>query len=118
MEELIKQTVAELLRRVETEMPETGSFEMIDVGFDNPDKRMVTERFWFSVLALPKTFKDSDTVREMRMRARRRESGRVVSLLAELCPKQELMAKLRDPKLVAQAMEDAKLLDYHLIDLH
>lgn len=122
MEELIREAFDREAERIEAEMPETGPFDPICEGFDNPDATLVAKRFWLDAQPAPRGLEHYEALRDIRMHAGKPGSGgEEVSVSVLLCydTKQKLLRLLReyDPELISECLYETRNLSYHLIDL-
>lgn len=122
MEELFKELFARVADRITKEVPVEGRFERICEGFENPDKRMVAERFWLEVYPSPKGLENYERLRSLALHAGKKDlhgENRGVHILIHYDTKENLLTKLRsnDPDLLKECLEQTENLSYHLIGL-
>ena len=113
----MKQAVAELLRRMETEVPEVGDFEMVRVELENPDPTLVVEKFMLELIEPPVGYKGREERRGFRLAARKRASEAEVEIQLASGSKNEVMEKLASEEMLQKLLRQARNLSHHLQDL-
>ena len=117
MKEIIEQAVKTFLERIKAEMPETGSFEPIIVGFDNTDESLVVEKFFLEAMQPPKGVENYEIKRAIKFWGRRKGSGREVEVLLISDAKQKCIAKINEDDFIDRLMKHAEKISHNLIDL-
>ena len=117
METHIRAMVARLHERVEKEIPEWDDFEAIEEGFENPDPRLVVQRFWLEAMQPPKGVKDRAWLRGLKWKASRRGSGGEIEILVKAGKKAELLQTLQEESFVQRLVQETHSLSYNLEDL-
>jgi len=117
MEKLIKTALEDLLKRAEREVPEYGSFKNVSEKFKNTDKNLVADEFKIEIFQPPKGVENYETKRALRFSATKPGSDSSMAVLIEDGTKDDIIAKLKDGKLLERLLKETKNLSYHLEDL-
>ena len=113
MQELIHEMMWRMLQRVEKEVPETGDFEMVEEGFENPDPQLGVQRFWLEVAPPPEGVTGREWIRSLKLVADNRE-GAAVEMLLESGPKPTIQDALRSENIEERIVRSVDKLEYHL----
>lgn len=113
MQKLIHAMMQRMLQRVEKEVPETGDFEIVEVGFDNPDPQLGVRRIWLEVAQPPEGIDGRQCKRCLKIVADNRE-GAAVEIMLENGTKRTIIEALQSDKLEERLLSSIKKLDYHL----
>ena len=118
MEELIKKAVANLLEKAKSDaVPPYGSFGKVSEKFKNTDKSLVVDEFILEIFQPPKGVKNQEIRRGLRLGASKPGRDPSMFVLIEDGTKDDIIAKLKDEKLIERLLKETKNLSYHLEDL-
>ena len=118
----MKETVKDMMRRIhdriENEMPEEGFFEPLAEGFDNPDARLVADRYWLRVAQAPKGIEGHGYKRGLYFHASKDgDMHASVHILMSIGNKEKLLEELQSDALLDALLEQTGNLSYHMTDL-
>ena len=117
MDELIKNTVDNLLKRAEREVPEYGSFRNVSEKFKNTDKNLVADEFKLEIFQPPKGVENYEKKRALKFSASKPNCDSTMEILIESGSKEDILAKLRDGSLINELKRQTENLSYHLEDI-
>lgn len=102
-----------MLQRMDVEVPETGDFETVEEGFDNPDKKLGVKRFWLEVVQPPEGVENREVKRALKLVAANHE-GAEAEILLESGPKQDIRKALHSQDMEERIVRCVAKMDYNL----
>lgn len=117
METEIRNMIADLRRKVVTEVPECGEFPIVYERIPNPDKRFCLTDIMLKVTKPPKELKGTERERYLELVGYRRPSPYISESVVGFGSKQDILKRLEEETLVEKIMERLPHLDEDLRDV-
>lgn len=117
MEEHIRKMIADLRRKVVTDVPECGEFPVVYESVENPDRRMCLTDIMLKVTKPPKELEGTERERYLELVGYRLPSPYISETVVGFGSKEDILKRLDEEALVEKIMERLPHLEKDLRDV-